>query len=314
MKSKIKKFINSKLFIFIITALVFSTIGVSAATYFESNLVTYDNTESGLQSTNVQGAIDELYNACKTPSIPAGEYILENIPIITVGEGLYEDEYQGGRYIFKGGNPNNYITFNNEEAGWRIISIEPDKTLKIMKINNINTSINLAWDDTNSNNWRRPATLNTYLNGTYYNSLSSEAQRQIVAKDWSIGRVTEDNNNLAAQINNENSAKWNGKVALATVSEYIRANSDTNNCGTYELTNINSFCTNTGWMDDHNYWWTLTPSGAFYNAFYIYASKGDIYISSTQSTNRAVRPVIYISSKVQIIGGTGTSQDPYTIE
>ena len=42
MKPKLKKFINSKLFIFIITAIVFSTIGVSAATLFPSNNVTYE--------------------------------------------------------------------------------------------------------------------------------------------------------------------------------------------------------------------------------------------------------------------------------
>ena len=65
MKEKIKKFLNSKLFIFIITAIVFSTIGVSASTLFPSNDVTYDNSVSGLNSNNVQAAIDELYNVCK---------------------------------------------------------------------------------------------------------------------------------------------------------------------------------------------------------------------------------------------------------
>ena len=80
----------------------------------------------------------------------------------------------------------------------------------------------MARDTSASNNWARPASLNTYLNSTYYNStyynsLNSTAQSQIVAKDFSIGAVTEDNNDLAAQVNDENSAKWNGKVALATV-------------------------------------------------------------------------------------------------
>ena len=61
MTEKIKKLLKNRIFIFVLAALLFGTIGVSAATYFPSNDVTYDNTESGLESMNVQGAIDELY-------------------------------------------------------------------------------------------------------------------------------------------------------------------------------------------------------------------------------------------------------------
>ena len=38
---------------------------------------------------------------------------------VTSGDGLYKDTYETGRYVYKGANPNNYITFNNEL--WRII-------------------------------------------------------------------------------------------------------------------------------------------------------------------------------------------------
>ena len=62
---KLKKIFNSKIFIFIFGGLLFSTVSVYAITYFPSNQVTYDNSSSKLNSTNVQGAIDELYNTCK---------------------------------------------------------------------------------------------------------------------------------------------------------------------------------------------------------------------------------------------------------
>ena len=61
---KLKKIFNSKIFIFIFGGLLFSTVSVYAITYFPSNQVTYDNSSSKLNSTNVQGAIDELYNTC----------------------------------------------------------------------------------------------------------------------------------------------------------------------------------------------------------------------------------------------------------
>ena len=316
MKSKIKKFINSKLFIFIITALVFSTIGVSAATYFESSAVTYDNTESGLNSTDVQGAIDELYNACKVPEA-GGNGILEKVDIVTSGDGLYKDEYEEGRYFYKGGNPNNYVTFNNEKAGWRIISVEPDGTIKIMKTANINTSNNLAWDTSLSNNWARPATLNTYLNGTYYNELNNTARSQIVASNFGIGAVIYRNNDMSTQVSNENATKWYGNIALPTVSEYIRTNSNKSSCGTFSLINNNhSSCVNTGWMDTTSvdWWLTLSPySGNPRNVFYVH-SGGSVDDFSAGGTINAFRPVVYISSEVQITGGNGSQNNPYTIE
>ena len=118
MKEKIKK----NLIGFIIGVITAFSISVIAATYFPSNDVTYDNKESGLSSTNVQGAIDELYGIC-TKGPTTGDTILENTDIVTSGDGLYEDEYEEGKYTYKGANPNNYVTFNNEKAGWRIISI-----------------------------------------------------------------------------------------------------------------------------------------------------------------------------------------------
>ena len=119
---------------FITGLIICGGISVIAATYFPSNDVTYDNKESGLTSTNVQGAIDELYGVCTSEKVDVGG---KDVIVVDEGDGLYEDEYEDGRYFYKGGNPNNYVTFNGEKAGWRIVSIEPDGTIKIMRINSI---------------------------------------------------------------------------------------------------------------------------------------------------------------------------------
>ena len=179
MKEKIKKIILGYLPGFITGIIVCGSISVIAATYFPSNQTTYDNTNTELKSENVQDAIDELYTECTT--IPAGDQIIENA-------GLEKDPYEC-RYFFTGANPNNYITFNNETAGWRIISVECDGTIKIMRIASIGR---IAWDTSSTvgnNNWARPATLNTYLNGTYYNQLSNTAQNQIIEAEYGIGKV-----------------------------------------------------------------------------------------------------------------------------
>jgi len=50
---------------------------------------------------------------------------------VTSGDGLYKDITEEGRYVYRGANPNNYITFNNEN--WRIVAIENSGNLKIIR-------------------------------------------------------------------------------------------------------------------------------------------------------------------------------------
>ncbi|CCY46806.1 unknown [Firmicutes bacterium CAG:822] len=54
------------------------------------------------------------------------------VEIVDSGDGLYEDTYESGRYVYKGANPNNYIEFDNGEV-WRIIAKEADGTYKLLK-------------------------------------------------------------------------------------------------------------------------------------------------------------------------------------
>ena len=306
---KFKEFSKKYLIGFILGLIVCGSVSAIAMTYFPSNQTTYDNSTSGMQATDVQGAIDELYNVCFPPK--ASDSILDKVDVVTSGDGLYKDAYEDGRYFYKGKNVKNYVTFNNEEAGWRIISIEKDGTIKIMR----NTSIGKqAWDySKNLNNWTRPADLNTYLNSTYYSGLNSIAQNQIVSKDFSIGAVDYDDTSLSNSINNENSKKWNGKIALATASEYIRSNSNQKSCGNMNQLSNSLSCENTTWMHNSTYWWTLSPySGDSANVFHM-DLVGNFFYSNAFNSYDA-RPVVYLSAEVQITGGDGSQSNPYTIE
>ena len=250
MKEKIKKMIFGYLPGFVLGVITAISISVIAATYFPSNDVTYDNKESGLSSTDVQGAIDELYLTCTAEKVDVGG---KDVIVVDKGDGLYADEYEEGKYTYKGANPNNYVTFNNEKAGWRIISINSDGTIKIIKDAIIG---DIAWDTSRSNNWNRPASLNTYLNGNYYNSLTSTAQSQIVEASYYAGGVTDENNDMQEQISDEKAVTSKVKVALPTLSEYFRASSNKEQCGTFSLNNSNySTCKNSDWM--FNIFWPL---------------------------------------------------------
>ena len=315
MKEKLRKIVKSRIFIFVCAALLFGSIGVSAATYFPSVDVTYDNKESGLVSTDVQGAIDELYVKAQQVSSGSDDKVEDMGGTVSSGDGLYADSYESGRYFYRGKNPNNYITFNGEKAGWRIISIEPDGTIKIMKTANINTNNNLTWDSSNNNDWARPSSLNTYLNDDYYNSLNSTAKNQIVLHTWKIGPVTNDNGCLTDNVNSEGDIRWTGKVGLATVSEYLRSNSNVGVCRTFALNNDNTgTCANSNWMvnSSYNYWWTLSSYAGFSSGVFRVFSNGNIYDGNASNTNNAVRPVVYLSSSITL-SGSGTSSDPYTL-
>ena len=301
---KIKEFIKKYMIGLTLSFLICISV-VSAVTYFNSKNITYDNSTTGMSSTNVQDAVDELYSAC-FPSTPSGDQILENVEIVTSGDGLYKDEYEEGRYIYKGTNPNNYITFNNET--WRIISIESDKTIKIMREESIG---NRPWDNGDVH-WTLPVSINLYLNGDYYNNLAELSKKQIITKNFNIGSVIHGETDLSKTIKEEKGATWKGNVALITASEYIRSNSNQSDCGTMQKLHTPTTCKNTTWMYNQNLnWWTLTAqtnSGGIYVIYY------DGKLSPYYPTlSYSVRPSVYLSSEIQITGGDGSQSNPYTL-
>ena len=227
---------------------------------------------------------------------------------VTEGDGLYADEYEEGRYIYKGANPNNYITFNNET--WRILSIEGDGRIKIVRDELLS---NRAFDSTNSNNWDRPSDIRTYLNGEYLDSITLNKEK-IVSSTWSIGAVTYGNDDLAGQIASENETQsQEASVGLITASEYLRANTNTELCGNLSLNNNNySTCKTTNWLfKNNNYYWTISPHSGYSNSVFDVGSDGDVYSNYVGSAD-SVLPAITLSSDINL-SGSGETGNPFVI-
>ena len=233
---------------------------------------------------------------------------------VTEGDGLYADEYEIGRYIYKGANPNNYITFNNET--WKILSIDGDGRIKIMRNGSIG---NRAFDSGNSNAWET-SDIKAYLNDTYLPTITTN-QDKIVSHTWSIGGVTYGNSDLADQINDENGTQsQSASVGMITVSEYLRANTNTEQCGNLSINNTNyTTCKTTNWMysivPSNGYLWTISPIGS--NSYSVFCVRGDTSIAgrlyySSASLSSGVSPVLYLSSDISL-SGSGTAEDPYRI-
>ena len=108
-------------------------------------------------------------NTCGNKSNVVVNYQMPSLT--SSGDGLYESSTEPGRFIYRGANPNNYITLNEGTASspsnvtYRIMSYEKDGTIKVIR----DTSTGkIAWDSNSSNT--RQNTNNTYCNytGTYY--------------------------------------------------------------------------------------------------------------------------------------------------
>ena len=237
----------------------------------------------------------------------AADMLIETV--VDTGDGLYLDTYEEGRYIYKGANPNNYITFNNET--WRILSVEDDGSLKIIRNESIG---NMAWTDSPLNDWNN-ASLKTYLNNDYLNTITVN-KNKIIPRTWSIGDVNSSAimTDLVASENSTQSQSFS--VGLITVSEYLRVSNNAEECNSVELNNINnSVCRSSNWI--YNLILTgesmYTISQAINGSIYRIVNFGYFDVSGGGGGNNAVFPVIYLTPDITITGD-GTTDSPYKIE
>ena len=230
--------------------------------------------------------------------------------VVTEGDGLYKDEYEDGKYTYKGVNPNNYITFNNET--WRIISVENDGAIKIMRNESIG---DMAFDSGNSNAWET-SEIKTYLNGEYLSSITTN-QDKIVSHTWSIGKVISDNNDLAGQIADENGTQSQSmSIGMITASEYLRANTNIEECGNLSLNNTNkATCLTTNWIynivSSGDLLWTISPCANISNEVFLVNSSGSMDVE-IPGFSFHFTSTLYLTSDITLIGD-GSQGNPYVI-
>ncbi|MEI3508675.1 MAG: DUF6273 domain-containing protein [Bacilli bacterium] len=306
------------------------------------------------QPTNTTSSLTvDLDYSQATGTAPSGESAADKLigTAVTTGDGLYADTYEEGRYIYRGGTPNNYIIFNGET--WRILSVEADGTIKVIRNESIGDKAfdSLGYRDKPSNGtggtycagsslgcnaWAKndsfvngsltgtvlkDAELNTYLNNDYYNELTEEAKEQITTGAYKIGPVVITDKNLSNTVNDESNITWNGKIALATASEYVRT-SNNSVCTSVNAYVSTSSCYNNGsthnWLtkimnsSTNKYSWLLSPDSGRSNLVFIVYSAGDLSNGSASDTAPGVAPVVYLKSDIQL-SGEGTEDNPYII-
>ena len=253
----------------------------------------------------------------------------------TIDNTLQVDNKFATEYRYRGGDSvvKNYVTFNNEV--WRIIGIIPtedtsgnvENRIKIIR----DTSIgNKYWNENGTNDWTT-ATLNTYLNNDYYNTLSSDAQNMIGTTKYYLGgykdsKMTSD---VMWKYERKNEANKTGyyygtnpimqndtskKIALMYASDYGYAASKECTSNLYDYNASASCKTTNNWLDKSQYEWLLPQYSDFSIDAFIVRSSGYVFSNdNVYLSENAVRPVLYLSSNVKISGGEGTSQKPYML-
>ena len=311
-----KSYIKTNIIGFVIAGIIVSGFAVYAAVTFPSNDVSYENGTSGLESNNVQGAIDEIYNICTT--VPSGSDTITDLLPSNPDE-LYKDEHGDIRYY--GANPNNYVSFNNEL--WRILGVIDGK-IKIIRNESIGR---MQWASNGSNNWDN-SSLKSYLNGDYYNSIDGTYKNMISEETYYLGGATDSNyRTLTASgyYNVERSSTvYSGNptstiqyIGLMYQSDYGYAAGSSCLSSSLDEYGIDNECQNSDYLYSGNsndsYEWLQAPYASFYNYAAIQDGVGYVGMDDVVYTY-AVRPVLYLNTNVQITGGDGTESNPYTIE
>ena len=280
-------------------------------------------------------------NVRKTTAV---EFLKTNI--VTTGDGLYKDIYDDNRYIYRGASPNNYIKLGNDM--YRIIAIESDKTLKVIKNGIIGT---IAFDSAGyrdkasdgsagsycslSNNgcnaWSinnnfmfgsytgtvlKDAELNTYLNNEWYAHLDYSSF--IISHDFNIGMVNYEDADMSNSINNEKKYIIKSKIGLMNITDYVKASTNTV-CKSVKAYRGDETCYSRSedynWIykdivQNGNYPWTITPTSVTNATVLNLSSPQGNIIVNVADVEAGIAPVFYLNSNI-VLKGDGSSISPY---
>ena len=209
---------------------------------------------------------------------------------------------------------------------WRIIGIF-DGQLKIIRNESLGE---MVWNSNDVNDWST-ATLQTYLNNDYYETIVQEDQSKIDGNYiWKLGGSST-YNDVTAQMFYERErgitvysgrpTEWIGSIALMYPSDYgfsTSGGSTTNrsSCLAKELYNWNSVedCYTNSWLyDGSNYQWTLAPNASNSDSVFGVSDGGYVFADGYAFNSIAFRPAVYLTSNVEIVSGIGTPDEPFVL-
>ena len=259
----------------------------------------------------------------------------------TSGDGLYKDTYENNRCIYKGTNPNNYINFNDEI--YRIVAIETDNTVKIIKNKEVVSNMNYdtvdnnrytvsgycqhtqgcSWwaSQTTTYNSLKQSTSKIEVNGTNYMLPTNEAIANQYLNSTGTYKTGGFYNTLS--INNKNLIQkyWFniGIVGNGEITEILNQESKYQWQGNIGMLNVSDYLKsiineNTYLNNIYRWYWLINPyvgdSNIQTSVIGGIRQTGVVYYGAGSQVGFV--PVLHLKSTI-ILEGSGTNINPYTI-
>lgn len=257
------------------------------------------------------------------------------------------------RYI--GDAPNNYVYFNCTDdtdvstcEKWRIMGVfnvddgngNVESRIKLISGSALSSKMNFDTSGgTYGTSYWTNADINTYLNGTYYNSLSATSKSMIGNANYYLGSRPQTENDVflgsteefyswerGTVVHEGRNTTWTGKIGLMYLSDefMVYANGVESTCYTTPyLCDPNEGADPTkGWILNSNIlsggsstedMWTMVSFKNSDSRLFNIISTGPLY-EYYANGSFGVRPVAYLNSDVRIASGTGTSADPFVLK
>ena len=308
-------------------------------------------------SAEVKVTLDYVQKGHKSEWVPDDAITSADLigKVTTEGDGLYADpnSEESGRYVYAGADPDNYITFNNEEAGWRIISIETNGELKIMKDPKApvttkefdskgarttgycsqgtapiwGCNVYAKTDTYTSANGsytgavEKDSEMKTYLENEYYQTITTNTESISKGHTWYYGSVYDgksgaesDYRNLSLMVTNEKKYSFTSNIGLISPSDYIKSNTNTAQCGTAKLHYDNSnTCKTTNWMTPPSGYYWTLSPRGSHTGSVLHVNSNGALDDNSAHNTYGVVPSLYLISNIHL-SGKGTKQEPYKIE
>lgn len=198
----------------------------------------------------------------------------------------------GDEYFFQGLNPTNYVKIDGYDTKWNVLSINSDKTIKLVASAKTMDSAFIASSSFNANSYESSSDLKTTLESKI-NELSSNVIKNDV--NFNVGNITDISKGYDIISSEESNNIFTGKIGIITASEYLKTKNE----------NGNTYLSPTSGTA-----WTMNFSN---DSHVIINTDGNLSTASIDANSRFVYPTIVINANVIKKSGTGTSTDPYVI-
>ena len=264
------------IFLFVLSSFLFLTFS-SAYAILNRDVVVHGNASLVIQNSSggnfIEGVVDE------------DDGLVEN------GDGSSDFVGDSGTTV------NNFIQILGDDYLWRILSIDVDGNLKIIRNRDESLSMPFISSGGNARDWANTLILQN-LKSWYQENLSSYSDVIVQNPEWILNEASDKNN---PSVVNTVGVYTDSPIGLIRNEEIFDSN------------NVNGGNKVSSWLTGDGYQWTMTYYIGNDKQAWRVNNKGKFMNSSMDSSNTYIRPVVYLKANILFASGDGSIDKPFVI-